>query len=163
MRSHYFANRDNLDKWEKRMQEEIRSNHQGLLEFGRGGRGKVLQSDRVATERYLREVEFPALAKFKQAIAEGKVSEQQIRSRIAAYARHGKVSYEQGVKSQNIEEGRKEARRLLGSCKNHCADCLRYAALGWIDVGDLVLPGDKCLCLANFCCSVEYRTRQRKR
>jgi hypothetical protein len=156
MRSHLTTNQGNLDRWEQRMKEEIRANHQTLLEFGRGGKGKVSQGDRAKVEKYLREVEFPALAQFKQAIAEGRVSEPRIKARIQAYADHGKVSYEEGVRVRYRAQGIRRGKRMLGNCKNHCIDCVRYANMGWQPISEIVLPGDKCLCLANCCCYILY-------
>ena len=157
MKSHYTKNQGDLDKWEARMIEEIRANHHTLLEFGRGGKGKVVQGDRQSVEKYINSVELPALRKFKESIAAGNLSELQIKARISAYAHHAKVSYEDGRRSLYKSLGIKLGRRMLGSCKNHCPDCLAYAMRGYVPLKDLVMPGDRCMCLANCCCWIEYK------
>jgi hypothetical protein len=152
----YLAGDFGLEEWERRVKERIKENHETLFAFGKGGAGYATATDKLDTVRYLQSVEYSALSGFAKDIRSGKLSEAQIKHRITLYAYHSKVSYERGKKSLKSGEGTRRARRTLGPCVNHCSDCLSYAALGWVRLEELVLPGDRCQCGAYCCCSVEY-------
>lgn len=152
----YLQGDFDLKTWQDRTGEKIRANHNTLMEFGRGGKGKATANDYKIIEKYLKSVEYTALLRFTNAIREGNLSEAQIKHRLSLYAYHSKVSYEEGVRLSKKKQKVKKARRRLGNCKNHCADCLAYAALGWVSIADLILPGDACACNSYCQCSVEY-------
>jgi hypothetical protein len=142
-----------LSEWQKRVASRVKESHLELLRFGAGGQSRVWQESEV--ERHLQKVDFPALDRFGKDLVEGKLSEKQIRARVALYASSPKVSYERGRVSVNREKGVRYGRRLLGRTDFHCPDCIAYASLGWQRLEDVILPGTECQCGVNCLCSIE--------
>lgn len=152
----YINGAYDLDTWKQKASERIRANHTTLMEFGKGGKGKATAADYKIIEQYVKNTEYTALERFASDIQSGKLSEAQIRHRMSLYAYHSKVSYEEGVRLRKKKQKVKRAKRVLGNCKNHCSDCLAYAALGYVPISELILPGDRCACGPYCCCSVVY-------
>lgn len=141
-------------QWQYEMSNEIRSGHISMLRLGRGGKDQVLDENYLEVGRNVKNLHYPKLKEFAKDIKEGKLSPKQIKARARLYARATRRSFEYGRKTTKRN---KVARRKLGSCAPHCPDCIRYAGYGWVSLTDLILPTEKCECMANCCCSVEYK------
>ena len=88
-------------------------------------------------------------------MANGELSEAQIRDRVSRYGDSAKISYEKARITQLQQKGDVYGRRRLGSCSIHCDECVTYAERGWVPIADVVPPGKDCSCNVNCCCSVE--------
>lgn len=142
-----------VSEWQRKMAVEVKNAHLELLRFGAGGNARLWQENE--TIRHLERIDYPALDRFGKDLIEGKLSEKQIRARVALYANSPKISYERGRVGVKREKGQRFGRRLLGKTDLHCPDCLRYAGLGWQRLEDIILPGTNCQCGVNCLCSIE--------
>lgn len=91
-----------------------------------------------------------------QDLAEGSVSPAQLTNRLRMFSESGKVTFWGAKSAIASDNGIKEARRILGDAE-HCPQCPRYAALGWVSLSELILPTQRCECRTNCKCTVEYR------
>lgn len=146
-----------LANWQKEMGARVKKSHLELLKFGAGGTVRAWQENE--TNRHLKRFDYPALDKFGRDLQSGKLSKQQIRARVAQYAKSPKIAYERGRLGIKKETGQQYGRRLLGKTDLHCEDCLRYAGLGWQRLEDIILPGTNCQCGANCLCSIEVAAK----
>lgn len=62
-----------------------------------------------------------------------------------------------GEMAKKQRTGYKEMRRDCKSDKRSCTDCKFYASQGWMPMGVLPAPGNRCQCLDRCRCSVEFR------
>ena len=65
--------------------------------------------------------------------------------------------YNYGEMDDKRRLGYKQVRRILDPGAQHCQDCLDWAASEWQDFGILPPPGERCQCLFNCRCSLDYR------
>ena len=65
--------------------------------------------------------------------------------------------YSFGEMDKNRRLGYKEARRVANLDKRCCDDCRAYNAQGWQPIGILPPPGQRCRCLDNCRCFLEFR------
>ena len=65
--------------------------------------------------------------------------------------------YTKGQMANAQRTGFREMRRECICDKKTCRDCRAWAADGWQPIGTLPLPGDRCQCLFNCRCSLDYR------
>jgi hypothetical protein len=142
-----------FEDWQKRMVEQTKKAHVNMARLGRGGKDNTFANHYLQVGTDLRKVHYPALRQFSKDIAEGKLTEKQIINRAKLYGSATKNSFEKGRISLFSED--LKARRRLGACKNHCAECIAYAKEGWKNLKDIVPPGEKCTCKMNCCCSIE--------
>jgi hypothetical protein len=75
--------------------------------------------------------------------------------RVEMYAKSGFATYEETRRDGARDDGMTEERRVLGNAE-HCADCVEYAARGWVPIGTLPRIGQS-QCLTNCKCHFEYR------
>lgn len=147
-----------FEDWQRKTTERIKNQHIKMSKFGSGG--KLHPITTLEVQDYLRSVEYKHFQKFASDIATGQVSELQAKYRLGLYAHHSKVAYEIGLRNLNrYSKNHVLGRRRLGSCLNHCDDCISYSLLGWQRLEDVVLPGDRCKCGSNCCCSIETTTK----
>lgn len=55
-----------------------------------------------------------------------------------------------------IQQGNTMMRRVARQDKKTCQDCIGYSAQGWVPIGLLPPPGQRCVCHDNCRCYVEY-------
>lgn len=134
---------------------EIRNQHVQAFVVGAGGRGNITPAmwgrlgDRIKREyRHARG--------FIQEIANGSLTENQIRARIGMYANSVWRDFNAGMQEQAEAQGFTEMRRVTRPGES-CVDCIRYEALGWQPIGALPLPGNESRCRSNCRCVVRYR------
>ena len=66
--------------------------------------------------------------------------------------------YSYGEMDAKRRSGVKQMRRRLGQVKTeHCVDCIEWDSMGWTEIGSLPPPGERCQCLFNCRCFIEYR------
>jgi len=65
--------------------------------------------------------------------------------------------YSFGEMDKNRRLGYKEARRVANLDKRCCDDCRAYNSQGWQPIGILPPPGQRCRCLDNCRCFLEFR------
>jgi hypothetical protein len=145
-----------FETWQKKSIELVKSSHVNMMRLGKGGAKNTFANDYLQVGNDLRKVHYPAHKQFAKDIKEGKLTEKQIINRARQYGFATKTSYERGKLSLEDSKKTKKARRLLGTCKNHCNDCIGYASRGWVNLSDLILPGMACQCGQKCCCFVEY-------
>jgi hypothetical protein len=146
-----------FDIWQKKSIELVKSSHVNMMRLGRGGAKNTFANNYLEVGNDLRKVHYPAHKKFSKDIKKGNLTVKQIINRARQYGFAIKTTYERGRLSIETFKGVKQARRLLGACKNHCSDCVGYASRGWVTLSDIILPGMACQCGQKCCCSVEYR------
>ena len=94
----------------------------------------------------------PQLGKSKPASWEG------VEFRLGNYLAAPVYSwYTQGEMANKQRTGFKEMSRECVCDKKTCRDCRNWAAMGWQPIGTLPLPGDRCQCLFNCRCGIDYR------
>jgi hypothetical protein len=145
-----------FETWQKKSIQLVKTTHVNMMRLGRGGARNTFGIHYLEVGNDLRKVHYPAHKKFSQDIKKGKLTAKQIVNRARQYGFAIKSTYERGRLSIEIFKKVKEARRLLGNCKNHCSDCVEYASRGWVNLSDLILPGMACQCRQKCCCFVEY-------
>lgn len=136
--------------------EMIRDYHTLMMRLGRGGKARTQSDNYLEVLQELRQNQYPRFESFMQQIRSRPASSRYILNRLAMYADSTKTSYEKGRLSYHRQQ---YGRRRLGSCKDHCQDCLAYASLGWMPVAYIVPPGVACACGGRCCCSVELSDR----
>lgn len=94
---------------------------------------------------------------FKEMIDNPNYSEALLRNRLRMYANSGAIAGNIVDQARSQEEGATLMSRSLGVTDAHCADCVRFAGMGWLPIGDLPLPQTQCACKSNCKCSVQYR------
>ncbi|NEP60318.1 MAG: hypothetical protein F6K31_25500 [Symploca sp. SIO2G7] len=86
------------------------------------------------------------------------ISEAQLANRLRMYGDAAKVSFWSVKTDVARSQDNTEARRVLGRTHQHCEQCLRYAALGWVSIEQLILPTQQCECRSQCKCTVEFRS-----
>lgn len=95
------------------------------------------------------------LRNFSAEILRGELTEKQIKARTELYYNHTRSLYELGRQQGHKRNGYLWERRVLSNVEN-CAECIGYAATGWVIIGTLPNIGDRCTCKANCKCTFYY-------
>lgn len=139
-----------VDLWQQSVSRELKRAHLQAAMLGRGGRDQMTPRDWGRVGRKLRD-EYRYLRDFAQAIAEGRLSEAQIKARLQLYANGIRSSYYKGVEDAMRAAGAVEEERMLNPAE-HCDDCVGYAAQGRVPLGTLPAPGEGSVCRHNCKC-----------
>lgn len=150
-----IANRISLAKWEKSLAEELKTLHVQRALLARGGRKASTQDDWLSIGRILRE-EYKYVHEMALDIQSGEVTEAGLKARLKLYTERSSLSGHFMKKENAMDSGYKYMKRILGSTDHHCQECLVYASLGVLPIGQLPLPTVSCTCMANCKCSVVY-------
>jgi hypothetical protein len=92
-------------------------------------------------------------------LSRGEVSEAQLLNRLRMYSDSALLTQKHIELDLKKEQGYDEGFRQLGGSV-HCQSCIRYASLGWVDIDELILPGEECECRSQCKCSILYRTKK---
>jgi len=144
-----------IPEWQARMRREIKDLHKAQYIIGRGGRDKMTPSDWGRLGADLRWTHYDALDNFALQIADGDLTEAQIRARARLYANSSNKQYWRGTTTAKIQAGYTMERRVLNPAE-HCGDCRDYEAMGKQPIGTLPEPGEQSVCGPNCKCSKEY-------
>jgi len=150
--------------WEARMRAEIKKEALRQYIAGRGGLDKMTAKDFGSIGGVIGE-QYKYLNKFAREIADGKLSEGQIRRRMEMYVNSTREAYERAAARAAKEAGEDEVRWVLDPGAEHCTGdpgCTELAALGWRKVADDPfkghVPGDgKTPCKTSCRCHREWR------
>lgn len=135
--------------------EAIKYLHTQQYLVARGGFGQTKSEDYLAIGRSLKDEHYARLRAFVEDVNQGKLTEREARHRLQTMGLSSKSSYYFGQKRSYEDAGYLYARRFLGLAE-HCIDCPIYAALGVVNIADIILPTQKCDCRYNCKCSVRY-------
>jgi hypothetical protein len=146
-----------VEAWQTAMARELKRVHLHALASGKGGWDQLTQADYGRVGARLRE-QYAYLRNFAQEVADGQLSEAQIRARMAMYSRSARTALFDGELAAKRAAGFTQKRRVLNPAE-HCADCTSYAARGWVAIDDnsLPMPGKDSECRTNCKCDLEYR------
>lgn len=133
---------------------ELRRLHSQEFALGRGGWDAVTIADRQIIEARLRD-ELAFLRELADEARRGNLSDAELKRRLDMYVNDTKTSYWEGKTEGQKDTGMTKMRRVLNPAE-HCTDCEGYAALGFVPIGDLPMPGDGSRCMSNCVCEVEY-------
>lgn len=125
--------------------------------LGAGGYSQTKPEDWLELGRELKNNQYPRFHQFVKEIEEGKLSQAQAAARLQMYSQSAKSSFQAAKKQERKRSGFQFARRYLGSCKDHCGDCITYATWGVVPIAQLIPPCTNCRCGGRCCCYVEYR------
>jgi len=141
------------------MREEIKAEYIRQYMLGRGGRAQMTSQDWGSIGGMIAD-QYRYLKDFAKLVAEGKLSEAQIRARAAMYANSAREGFERGQARANADA--KDVIWVLGPVKTeHCNDCVAFAEMGVQLVADDpysgAMPGSgNTECLTNCACHLEY-------
>lgn len=144
-----------LPTWQRRVAQEVKDAHIVSAMAGKGGRNNMTQADWGRVGGRLR-FEYDRLNRFAVEVKAGMQTPAQIRARAKLYANGTRKSYFDGKTAACQEAEFTEERRILQPGES-CADCIGYAAQGWVPIGTLPEPGVASECLSNCNCIKEYR------
>jgi hypothetical protein len=144
----------NVATFEKAVANQLKTAHINSYALGKGGVGQLTQRDYGIMGAELKK-EYQYLRNFAQEIAQGNLSPDQIRARLAMYADGLHGSRELGKLEGHRAAGYIWERRSLHSGES-CADCIRYQGQGWMPLGVLPNPGDRCRCRSRCRCSKSF-------
>jgi len=143
--------------WRLLMREEIKGEYIRQACLGRGGRAQMTQSDWGLVGSQIKE-QYRYLDGFAREVAEGRLSEAQIRSRAQMYTNSAREAFESMQQRVAEASGYDEEAWTVNAALENCPDCLDFQALGWQPVGTFPTPGDgSTVCLTNCGCAKEFR------
>lgn len=139
------------------MKQKLKIAHLMSYALAKGGWAQMTSEDFGRVGRELRK-QYDYLARFGQAIRQGKLSQGQAAYRAALYARAAYATYENTRRLEMQRVGFTEERRRR-TAKESCPDCIEYARRGWQPIGTLP-PIGQSRCIVNCRCYFEYRYRR---
>lgn len=145
-----------LGQWQRQFAQLLKELHLGQFVLGRGGLRNTTPENFLEVGRILK-AEYRYLEGFGRDLATGRLSVAQATARANLYLAKTRLSYWAGQR-QAMAQGPMpaEMRRQLAPVE-HCAECVSYAAAGWVPIGSLPLPTVDCSCRSNCRCTVQYR------
>lgn len=145
-----------IDQWQGSVREAIKAAHIQATILGHGGRSEMGSAEYGRIGQKLRS-EYSYLQNFARDILGGRVSAAMALARVQLYAENVRNSYWEGASGRQAKQGYSLMRRILDPQAQHCDDCVRYARAGFVSMGSLPMPGQRCECRARCRCSVEYK------
>jgi hypothetical protein len=142
--------------WYTLMAREVKGEYIRQYLAGIGGRAQMTQADWGSIGGMLKE-QYGHLQGFMEEIAQGKLSEAQIRARARMYTNSAREAYERAHAKVAGQAGNDQEIWVL-SAAEHCEDCLAFAAENWQPLGHFPMPGaGHTKCLTNCGCHLGYR------
>lgn len=142
------------------MRDEMRRLHLQNAALGAGGIERLGQAEFGRSGALLRD-DYARMTNLANGIANGEVTLPQALNRIQGYAGSARINFltterEANRQAANLRGAQLEERRRLG-VSEHCVDCVGYAAMGWVELGVLPLPGIGSVCGSHCRCLLERR------
>lgn len=144
-------------EWQRLTSTAIKNAHLSAYSAARGGWAQLTQRDygRIGAEL---KRQYKHLRGFARKIPV--LTPTQVEARAKMYGGAARASYElgrlDGFTDMAAEQGvTVQCRNRLGQGE-HCPECLAETAKGWVEIGELSLPGSR-ICLSNCLCSLTYR------
>ncbi|MGL5719895.1 MAG: hypothetical protein ACRCYP_03765 [Alphaproteobacteria bacterium] len=155
--AHTYLDGKDLKKFQRDFAQNIKLQHLQSYIVGKGGIDKMTDADYLAVGREMTK-QYKYLRQFALDIAKGKQSEAQILYRSSLYSESARSSYWAGLEAAAIEAGCTMEKNVL-SLAEHCEGCLRYAAMGKVEIGKIPPPkrGDRDCKMACLCRKVYYK------
>lgn len=148
-------NKIGLAKWEKGLAEELKKLHVQRALLARGGTKPSTEDDWLAIGRVLKD-EYKFVHEMALDIQREPMTEAQLKARLKLYTERSSLSANIMKKENAKDSGYKYMKRVLGATDNNCTECIIYASLGILPIGQLPMPTVNCSCRANCKCSVVY-------
>ena len=148
-----------LDQWQQSVREALKLAHVQTAIIGNGGKDNMQAQDWGRIGQRLR-AEYRYLESFARDLLAGSISAPMALARIGMYAQAVRGSYWEGSAIRQERQGYSLMRRILDPQAKHCDDCLRFAGRGVVAIGSLPLPGQRCACMSNCKCRVQYLRQQ---
>jgi hypothetical protein len=148
-----------LVQWQESVREALKLAHVQAAIIGNGGRDNMQASDWGRIGQRLR-AEYRYLEGFARDLLAGSISAPMAIARIGMYSQAVRGSYWEGSAIRQERQGYSLMRRILDPQAKHCEDCVRFAARGVVPIGSLPMPGQRCACLSNCRCRVQYMRQQ---
>ena len=150
--------------WRLLMRREIKDEYVRQYVLGKGGVAQMTQADWGSIGGMLKE-QYGYLDDFARQVAQGTLSEAQIRARAQMYIRSAREAYERAHSRVADAAGMDEVAWVLNWNAENCPDCQDYADMGWQRVDDDpyngAYPGSgHTVCLTNCRCHLEWRSSQ---
>jgi hypothetical protein len=140
--------------FEQAVAEQLKKAHINSYILGRGGLSQMGSRDYGLIGSELRK-EYQYLRNFSVDILAGNLSPDQIRVRLAMYSSSLHGSRELGRLEGHRSAGYIWEKRSLHSSES-CVDCSGFAGQGWVAIGTLPTPGDRCVCRSRCRCTKSF-------
>jgi hypothetical protein len=154
-----------FDELQKQAAAELKAIHLAQAFLGRGGTEHMTPADFLEVARALKQQYYSGIdpdtgkrygLKFLfQDLLSGNLSNSQLKDRLRKFGQSGRSIYWAMRRNAEMAKGRTMARRNLNSV-HECPDCAAYAAMGFVSISRLVLPGQRCECKTNCKCTVAF-------
>ncbi len=148
-----------LDQWQQSVREALKLAHVQAAIIGNGGKDNMQSADWGRIGQRLR-AEYRYLEGFARDLLAGSISAPMALARIGMYSQAVRGSYWEGSAIRQERQGYSLMRRILDPQAKHCDDCLRFAGRGVVPIGSLPMPGQRCACMSNCKCRVQYLRQQ---
>ena len=148
-----------LVQWQESVREALKLAHVQAAIIGNGGRDNMQASDWGRIGQRLR-AEYRYLEGFARDLLAGSISTPMAIARIGMYSQAVRGSYWEGSAIRQERQGYSLMRRILDPQAKHCDDCVNFAARGVVPIGSLPMPGQRCACMSNCKCRVQYMRQQ---
>jgi hypothetical protein len=143
-----------VNRWMEEVAGVLKTSHINGYTIGVGGKAQLDSSHYGSIGAILKE-EYKYLHQFARDILDKKLSKAQIKARMDLYAGSIRRSFEKGREKSHDNNGYKWERRDRHATDS-CADCIGYSSQGWVAIGSLPPPGERCQCQRNCKCSKSY-------
>lgn len=128
--------------------------------YGIGGREMMTSSDWGSIGGNLSS-QYKYANEFLDDYDNGNLSDEQMKARLDLYAESNDEIFEYANEKFYKEDGATLEIWVLGDEAEHCADCLDYADMGWVEIGTLPTPCDgSTACMNNCHCYKEYEYQE---
>jgi hypothetical protein len=160
--------RISIKDFQKESGDTLRRIHIASAVLGKGGRDRMTQADWNTVQETIKRQLYKGrgmdgkpygIKHLTREWLDGTVSPAQLKARLALYAQSGIVSYSQAEIKDQSQRGMSQAKRFLSAGGMHCAECVDYAARGWVNLSDVVPIGVACSCRNNCLCRIEYQKK----
>lgn len=157
-----------LQEWYDSMKREVKILHMAEAALARGGIDQMTLADWERVEGIIAGQyngvpgEFPGLRAFGIDIQKGRYGKTRLNEafnrRASMYSNAGRATFENERLTAMVASLTREAKRVLAAA-DHCEDCVRWAALGWIPANEMLekYPIASSVCGANCFCAIVTR------
>lgn len=145
-----------VDVWAVGMKARIKTLHLWSLALGKGGWAEVTAGDYARVGGVVRG-QYERLDRFVEEIRAGLPLDGRASVRVQMYAEAARRMYHEVEHEVVTGAGYTQERNILHPTAEHCPDCLRMTALGWVPLGSIP-PVGTVTCRTRDKCHREYRT-----
>jgi hypothetical protein len=145
-----------LVEWRRAMREATKDTHVYSAAAARGGFARMAPDDYGRVGALIKK-QYGFLEKFLDEINNGLALDGHFVARSALYVQAARSTYERTNRHEQEEGGMNEEKNVLHPAE-HCGQCVRQTARGWVRIGALVPIGER-TCLGNDRCTMRYRRR----